>query len=124
MKVNLKPDIMSPFDPALGNFNKPATTEDLLIIRERQRELKELIRATRGQHNNSINNNKPSKVVKDRMSKIMNSVTEENTLDRYLKEHTHNKLSERPAEVDRTGLLRVIDEIGENDMKMTKLQRK
>lgn len=55
---------------------------------------------------------------------IMNPVTEENTLDRYLKEHTHNKLSERPAEVDRTGLLRVIDEIGDNDMKLTKLQRK
>lgn len=34
------------------------------------------------------------------------------------------KLSERPAEVDRTGLLRVIDEIGEvGDMQMKKLQR-
>jgi hypothetical protein len=51
--------------------------------------------------------------VKDRTSVILNQGTEENSLDHYLKEHTHMKLSERPAEVDRTGLLRVIDEIGE-----------
>ena len=47
------------------------------------------------------------------MSVILNQGTEENSLDHYLKEHTHMKLSEKPAEVDRTGLLRVIDEIGE-----------
>ena len=39
MIVQLKPDIMNPYDPtALGHLNKkqqPATTEDLLIIRER-----------------------------------------------------------------------------------------
>ena len=123
MKVQLKPDIMNPFDPVLGNQtkNKPATTEDLLIIRERQRELKELIRVTRGKNN--LQSENPSKIVKERMSKIINSGNEENTLDRYLKEHTHMKLSERPPEVNRTGLLRVIDEIGEGDMQMKKLQK-
>lgn len=90
MKVQLKTDLMNPFDPTLGNpksKNQPATTEDLLIIRERQRELKELIRVTRGGKNGGVN-----PTVKDRMSIILNkgaSGTEENTLDRYLKEHTH-----------------------------------
>jgi hypothetical protein len=53
-----------------------------------------------------------------------------NTLDNYLKEHTHMKLSERPAEVDRTGLLRAIDEIGneddgraKSDMQLKKIRR-
>ena len=32
-----------------------------------------------------------------------------------MKDHAHNKLSERPPEVDRTGILRAIDEIGNND---------
>lgn len=90
MKVQLKTDLMNPFDPTLGNpksKNQPATTEDLLIIRERQRELKELIRVTRGGKNGGVN-----PTVKDRMSIVLNkgaSGTEENTLDRYLKEHTH-----------------------------------
>jgi hypothetical protein len=89
--VQLKPDIMNPYDPTPGNpktKNQPATTEDLLIIRERQRELKELIRMTRGKNGNAQNH--PTKVVKDRMSMILNKgASDENTLDRYLKEHTH-----------------------------------
>jgi hypothetical protein len=43
---------------------------------------------TRGKNGNAQNH--PAKVVRDRMSMILNKgASDENTLDRYLKEHTH-----------------------------------
>ena len=97
MRVHLNANIINPYDPLLGNINRQgvsgasvATTEDILVIRERQRELKELIRATRGGRKVE-KPYEPPKSVKDRKSMILNPAMnqEENTLDRYLKEHTH-----------------------------------
>jgi hypothetical protein len=99
----LKTDLLNPFDPTYGNGNGKtmATTEEMLLIRERQRELKEIIRLNKQRNPNY------------RLSTLKETNNApQTTLDAYLNEHTHSKLSQKPAEVDRSGLLRAIDRIG------------